>query len=321
MEQQIGNNLIEEPKKSGRGQYERSDKRGSYKKHKIEKKVTVSHFLNTKINFAKSAPMPFDDENSHRYPLYVKVIFNKKTAVFRSLTENTFNGNEDFKNLEYDFVLKDILERERRFIKYYFTNRYSKYLRDNSLDETFAIKNYDDNKMFFKKEYYHENELDKVIDYTLKMQLYDFAKELTIEKLEREKGKGFFNDLDEDYTNFDLLEQMVYQDYYPIAVSVQHPSNTVKALELLNFYEFRNPRFKEMKERFPSEIWHFNIFYSRFVELKSSYSFQLLGATIIDYLEGDFKSKFLKYSDEYKSEIKKIIVDIDKLTSDILLIS
>ena len=304
MEQQTGNNLIEEPKKSGRGQYERSNKRGSYKKHKTEKKVTVSHFLNTKIDFAKSDPMPFDDENSHRYPLYVKVIFNKKTTVFRSLTENTFNGDEDFKNYGDDFFLKDVIERERKFIKYYFTNRYSKYLKENLLDETFAVKNYDDNKIAFRKEYYQENELCKVIDYALKMQLYDFAKELIIEKLEQEKGEGFFDDLDEDYANIDLLEQMIYQHYYPIAASVQDPSNTVKALELLNFYEVRNPRFKEIKERFPSEIWHFSIFYNRFIELESSFSYQLLGATIIDYLEGDFKGKFLKYSDEYKSEIK-----------------
>ena len=300
-----------QPKK-GRGQYERGNKkRGSYQKHKAEKKVTVTHFLNTKINFAKQESLPWDDEETNRFPIYVKVIFNKRTHIFRSLIEDLIQDEEEFELLLKDIDYQYTFQREKKFIEYYLTQTYYRYLAHHSDNEKWAIKNYHFD--FSLNGYlYKDNEINKSIDYALKFEIYNFANQLITDELEQKEGES--NSIDEiDNDNFKIIEETLEIRYRPIVEAVQNSTSNITALELLNFYELRDARFKSIRKKFSSEIWHFNIFYCLFVE--DAYQYQVLGATIVDFIEGDFKEHFIFYCKEYKKEIELILADIETLRS------
>lgn len=312
--QSIDNN--ETSTKKGRGQYERKA-RGGYQKHKTEKKVTVKFYLNKRINF-NSKMIDRSDENYQfppSHPVYIQITFNRKITNIRSATDSVCSNDEEFNELINEELTDNILERERRFIEYYLTNYYKSYLdmhkqnlKEASVDdvELFTEKTFDldDAMLGFS---YDDYELNKEIEKRLKFELYEFAEELTLKEIQQKTGK-----MELDKSAKEEFKNILINYYHAIQYSIELPESNISALELLSFFEMRKPEFKEMRLRFSSEIWHFNIFYGL---LCSSFESQYheLGATILDYTEGDFKNVFQSFFSNVKEKVESIFADIDTL--------
>jgi hypothetical protein len=309
------NETITSPKK-GRGQYERKA-RGSYQKHKLEKKITVKHFLNKRIDFNKKmvqkGGFSFDDDTPS-YPIYVQVTFNRKTTMLRSATDEICSGDEEFIDLMEDPDYSQLFKRERTFIEYYIQNYFNRHINSFSVFK----KKFEDDYIELEAERtfdldsvisgfsYDDHMLVKSVEYGLKVELKKFAQEIVINEIKERTGR---NILDEN----DRVELFDKLDFYrPIDDSLERPDNNISALELLSFYEMRKAEFKEMRLRFSSEIWHFNIFYGMLYYSGDSL-YNELSATILDFQKGDFKSIFLNYFSEEKQKVEKIIADIEIL--------
>lgn len=77
-----------------------------YKKHKTSNKFSIKHFLNTKI-----APVIIDEKES--YPLYVRVVLNRKNNTFRSIVWGYYNDESILKNES----VKSIIKIEQHFLR------------------------------------------------------------------------------------------------------------------------------------------------------------------------------------------------------------
>ncbi|WP_394990108.1 hypothetical protein [Emticicia sp.] len=301
----------ETPTKKGRGQYERKA-RGGYKKHKLEKKVTVKFYLNKRVNFNKMIDK--SEENypfTPWYPVYVQITFNRKMTNIRSATEALCSNDEEFKEMLEEEETKNLFERERKFIEFNLTDYYNHYLAitkknlGNTAEEDIELftENSFDLKDALLGFSYADFAFNKEIDRGLKFELKNFAVELALNEIREQTGR---EELNED-------ERAEFNNYYhAIQYSIEAPDCNISALELLNFFEMRKPVFQQMRVRFPSEIWHFNIFYG-LLRSSGTTPYAELDATILDYTEGDLKAFFLSYFIHTKEKIDKIFIDIDLL--------
>ena len=322
-----------EPKKSGRGQYERKT-RGSYQKHKLSKKITVKHFLNKRIDLRKKflKEIGVDTEGMDSlYPIYVQVTFNRKTTTLRSATQETCRDEEELQEYledEEDENLGEALLRERRFIEYYLQNYYQHHLK-HSLSYLEKLKNYESFEESDRDSYVNDTfdldsamvgfnledyELNKMIELALKKEIKDFARTLLINEIKEKSGNDVFAEEEEDE-----FKNMMKSDYFSIENLIdmenliERPENNIGALELLSFYEMKKSEFSKLREIFPSYIWHFNVLYG--IMYSKSRLYEVLPPTILDFREGDFKIKFISSFKDVKEKrtAKKIIKDIEKL--------
>lgn len=303
--------------------------RKRYFKHKLEKKVTVKHFLNKKIVINKSEKQSngnlelFDEPI---FPVYIQITFNRKTTTIKSTTNQSFSEREYDKALSNKLFLK-LFERERLVVEYHFQNNYKEHLefvlerfkfqQKNSLDrfESFEddyndfleeVANEIDINRFFKEYSYSYYEIHRYVDLLLYREVIKFLKEIASKEKSDNRGKSKFEKSYSDIAQF-YFKQPMLEFMYMGGIKVS-------ALELLSFLEMKDNRFCQLKIRFPSEIWHFSLYYGFFM-LDSINSYQNLPPTILDFTGGDFKTVFLcAYKDE-KDKIQMILNDIETLIS------
>lgn len=317
--------LVEEPKKSGKGNYERQA-RGSYTKHKLEKKANVRHFINKNVDTNKgweNHDDPFRIEGS-LHPLYVQITFNRRTTTIKSAIVESLSI-DDYAEISTNTRLLHLIAREKDFIEYHFQKTYKAYL--DSLREHYTTMKYPstlaekdeintqatesaENTFEFdnliKGFSYYNFEIHKLIDIALKCEIIEFAEKLRSKIVkENRKQETIQNELlnlfNKSYTNT-LYQSLHYDDnnYSP------------NALQLLSCLEMRNPEFKELRLMYPSEIWNFEVFYG-FLRNNYNIHYCYLGATMVDYLKGDFKDIFLSEFDNDEQKAKLIFKDIEKL--------
>lgn len=303
-----------------------------YLKHKLDKKVTVKHFLNKKIIVNKNDKdfernmLRFDDMPIHGpiYPVYVQITFNRKTTTIKSSTHKNFS-EESFENY-INKNTRNLFEREQNFIEFYFQNRYKSYLdilaeqfkssREqntlnlfHSLEDDCSIfidnveENFDINR--FMKEYsYNAHELHKYIDSVLYEEIIEFRNKIWFDDNRKNRNK-FRSEFQYSEIELENINELPLDIAYWGGIKVS-------ALELLSFLEMRDSRYNELRKRYPSEIWHFTIYY-RFLKNNDNNPYLKLPATILDYMNGNFKAFFLSAFKHDREKAQMILDDIDYL--------
>lgn len=298
-----------------------------YLKHKFEKKVTVKHYLNKKITVNKTDKKSIENGlffDEPVFPVYVQITFNRKTTTIKSSTNKYFTENEYERSLK-NFNIQDLFDRERNFIEFHFQNRYKSYLdfiskqfkhsREHSLNlfhsfedeyNNFIEKVQDDFDInrFIKEYSYSSHEIHRYIDSELYEEIIEFKKEIDLQDLKRNKGKS--------KTEFQYSEITLENINQLPLESINWGGVRVSALELLSFLEMRDSRFSELRKRHPSEIWHFTIYY-RLLKNNDNNPYEKLPATILDYLDGDFRTFFLSTFKNDKRKAQLILEDIESL--------
>ena len=302
MEQRTENNVMEvEPKKSGRGQYERKE-RGSYQKHKLDRKITVKHYLNTRINFQK------DLTEDPQHPVYVQITFNGKTTLIRSATKELFEDEDLFDEMYENDTFNLNFKREEEFIKYYFLKYYKNFVEIQyefcTPQELIELRNSVNIAPIFKRYSYESNVLNKIVDYALKTELNKLADEF------EEGGMVKSVQLQLEAEDINVHKSSLYDEFgYPVQYTIFENSK-ISALELLIFLEKVKPEFSQIREKYSSEIWNFNMYYGLFT--KQSLKFNILGATFLDVESGLFEQEFRKSYNDHK-DVQNILVDLSKL--------
>lgn len=304
MEQRTENNLVEveEPKKSGRGQYERKE-RGIYQKHKLDRKITVKHYLNTKINLQK------DSTQEPEYPVYVQITFNGKTTLIRSATKDVFGDEDDFEDFCHDDSNNRDFKREEEYIKYYFLEFYKNnvevHFKASTPQQIIEIRNLVNISPVFKRYNYESGVINKIVDFALKDELFRIADEL--EEEERLQGEQ----LQLEAEDIDTHKSSLYDEFsYPVEYTICE-NNNISAMELLVFLERIKPEFSQIRKLYPSEIWNFNLYYGLLAH--KSNVFNKLGATVVDVESGLFEKEFRKLYNN-NEDVQKILVDLSKLS-------
>lgn len=301
--------------------------RKRYFKHKLEKKVTVKHFLNKKIVINKnekqsSGNLELFDEPI--FPVYIQITFNRKTTTIKSATNQRFSEREYDKALKSKLFLK-LFERERLVIEFHFQSSYKEHLEllskqfklqqkyslfkfesfeDEYNDFLEQVANEFDINRFFKEYSYSYYEIHQYVDMLLYEEVIKFLKEIALKEKSNNRGKHKF---EKSYSNIALFyfEQPMLDIRYMGGIKVS-------ALELLSFLEMKDNRFYQLKMRFPSEIWHFTLYYG-FLMNDSTNSYKSLPATILDFTGGNFKTEFLSAFKNEKEKIQLILNDIETL--------
>ena len=300
----IANNPVAEvlePKKSGRGQYERQ-KRGSYKNVE-DKKITVQHYVNTKINLLKTNRLNqfgskiknLNEKTDFINPLYVKVSFNGQMNFFRSKTEIVISTNYSFENAMKDENLSRALEREIHLI--------GTFIKENSIQE-------DDVRQSISSYSFDGFGLEALINNALIFEIQEFAKKI----LPNDDPNGGILSLG-SCTDNKIVDS--YFDIINYAIDVNEVS-APSPLEILTFLEMRDKRFSDLKAEFSPYIWQFRCYciappvhsYPHNLD-KEGYSY--LFPTSLDYKEGKFKKYFIEFNPYHEEEAKLILSDIDKL--------
>lgn len=290
----------ETPIKKGRGQYERKAKRGSYQKHKTEKKIIVKHYLNTRLK-----------GKNEEFPLYVQITFNGKTHNLKSqipmdFTESYFNEiiNDPmiFQHIEYNFLFA----REKGLIEYVFQNDYQNHITlfGSIPPNAELIKSYDVNNCFSLYNY-NDYLIEKQVNHALKVEILRFV------------IKKYINKISNVELNTEKISQYVNENYSEIINSIKISNSSISAIQLLNFYEKKNQEFSELRKNFSSEIWWFDVYMQQFrYNATNSVFYTALETTLLDYIKGSFKEKFLACNSN-SSESKMILDDIHKfITND-----
>ena len=270
----------------------------TYQKHKTEKKITVSHYLNTDIReshvFGESI-----------YPFYVQVTYNRKTTKFRSHIPSTsfspldatvhFSELKDIDAEKYlmkhDFFVDNAIKKDEELIKWLIYQRIEVYQEDfqiHRLPEIYHGKRY---------------KLDFFISWCLNQEIQQTLIDIWSSRLE----------LSLKMNNKDLIK-------FPI---------TFKSSPLVNL-EFRlktEPELIILKEKYPSQIWFFDIYTERiketeitnrtnFIYEKGNELFYVepftLTPTIYDYTQQQF-SEYFKGIFLNTQVVNDIVNDINKL--------
>ena len=303
---------VGEPKKSGKGSYERKS-RGSYKKHKLDKKITVKHFLNERVNLNKISKKESEFmDSTPLHPIYVQIIFMGKNTTIRSAVDEICSSQDCFEELMLDDYYGGLFDREKCFIEYYVKNYYDNYLKsekdslDKDLDDD-EIEYYTSKVIELKDIMvgfdYYDHEINVKVDRALKAELLSFAKEITLSSL-KPCLKGLSKSDKQEAIDLRMLNFKFIND------ALEFPEKKISALELLCYYEQMIPTFKEMRDRFSPQIWSFNIYYSDLVD-NGDNQYKELGATVIDFLHGDFKQQMCEYFTDDSKIAQNIIKDIE----------
>ena len=308
MENRKENNLVEvEPKKSGRGQYERKA-RGSYKSIS-EKKITVQHFLNTKINFGKSKKSrrgkaifnPYESYSEPQHPLYLKIAFNGKMNFLRSATTFYCAANKLEEMMNENANLKIALQREIRFVEDYIDkkskmrNEYFPYLQEDDIIKRFN---------------YSDCLIEEMVNFALLLEIQQIAKDVfpNVNPNNEIENLWIYEGRDVEITQYwGLLYELIDSS------SSDYP---MSALELLNFLNKKDNKFNILKEMYPSDIWSFKC-YNHISELSpfddTFDGYNWLPPTLLDYSERNYKEFFLKHNKFRTDDAEKIVIDMEKL--------
>lgn len=297
-----------------------------YKKHKLEKKVTVKHFLNKKIVINKYEQSFSDNlllfgESIH--PVYVQITFNRKTTTIKSSTNESFTETT-FEKALVNTPFSSLCKRERDLIEFHFKSSYKKYLDylssqfnpeirfSGDLFETSEEKYYKflekaaedfDINSFIRGYSYSDHEIHNCIDSILYQEVIRLIKELDIR--DRKMGMSKYK--------FDI-------GYSDIVAGNSNPSKSnhsymggkkVSALELLSFLEKRDSRYSELRKLFPSDIWYFTLYYGFLLNDDNPY--KKLPATILDFMVGEFKEVFLSTFKNGQEKAQMILTDMETL--------
>lgn len=319
---QVSDNVASITPRKGRGQYERKA-RGSYQKHKLEKKVSVKHYLNKKNSYQFHPVWDSDktNEDRNRYELYVQITFNRKTTFVRSATKLLLS-NEDFINMSSNISLNETINREKNYIQFHFKSVYTNYSSDlkytyysqtrhhlglekptaeelEKIDEELEqeSENTFDLKDIATHYSYDDFEIHKSVNYALKKVIFDF-----LEELSDKENKSIFERYDSIVPSliFDFQEGYVRSNY------------DVKAIELLNYLIPNVPSIINLKEKYSSEIWNFSVYYC-LLKTDNNYPYNILGATLYDFIKGDFEKVFLSKFENNDDVSSKIIYDMKNL--------
>jgi hypothetical protein len=270
----------------------------TYQKHKTDKKITVTHYLNTDIRES-------DVFGESIYPFYVQVTYNRKTTKFRSHIPSTsfspLEGIAHFPELadinaekylmKHDIFVDNAIKKDEELIKWLINQKVNVYGQD------FQIHNLPN--LYHSKRY----KLDFFINWCLNQEIKQTLIDVWISRLE----------LSSEIDNKDLIN-------FPI---------TFKSSPLVNL-EFKlktEPELIILREKYPSQIWFFDIYTEsiketeitsreNFIYEKGNEIFYVepftLTPTIYDYKQQQF-SEFFKGVFLNTQVVNDIINDIDKL--------
>jgi len=108
----------------------------------MKKKVTINYFLNDELN-----PVVYYDRDSNKlelYPLYIRIIYNRKTTRFRFYPNVHIEKNSDihvfFRERNIAFLLEDKKRLIEKLIRY----------ESELLNEKFTLKGLGDRLKFYE---------------------------------------------------------------------------------------------------------------------------------------------------------------------------
>lgn len=170
--------------------------------------------------------------------------------------------------------IEKILERESLFLIDFISRAYNE-VKDNKEQDEFNV-----NELFYDFQYFYY-ELDKVIDRLLAEEIKDYLK------------------LEPDSLDFQVLAQTVAGDY------------SISPLELLRYFETQKLLKPGIKQKFSEVFWTWKILYKQFKLRDAEYG--LLGASVLDYAQGDFKKRFVDTLQLDPQRVAVFYQDIDYL--------
>ncbi|MEA5460299.1 hypothetical protein VB796_14685 [Arcicella sp. LKC2W] len=280
------------------------------------KKVSVKHYLNFKIK--QNLVHVYDGEydaigytNASTFPLYVQITFNRKTTTVRSATR-LFLSEEEFIEKQHDVDFVEITNREIKFITFHIERLYQYSLqsfgqeyhlrkeelqRDKRVFDSLIFK-YFEEKNVINGFVYSDNHIDKYIDSLLYDEILSFIKK--IEKSDAETSA---------VSRVELLHSEYINSFIDILNSTQM---RLEPLKLLTFLERRNQKYSVIRSHYSSEIWNFSIYYEILAK-DTMCKYSRLGATILDFIDGDFREVFLQKFRFERKTASSILYDIEKL--------
>ncbi len=276
-------------------------KRGGYKKHKLDKKIVVKHFLNKKLK---------GSGGNSKFPLYIQIIFNGKSNYIKSaITENEYSVDDFNFLVEQSKVEKrNLFSREKRLIEKVFQEDYNDHITFRGLlpeGNYKLIKTYDSSYIFGNYNF-HDYKLGRQIQVALKVEMFRFA------------IKIFENNNDDYKSDTTKISEFMSNNFNHIMQSLRDDEWGISALQLLCFYEKEYLEFSKFRELYPSDIWYFDLYLADFenqLYAQEGYRHLFMGLEIslIDVNDEWFKELFLKYGKKKLFERQAIIADIEKL--------
>ena len=314
----------EEPKKTGKGSYERKA-RGIYNKHKLEKKISVKHIFEFENRIAKNKGQQEKLLNGPQI-ISVQYIFDKKTVKIKSEITNIFTSWDEYFNKSNDELWIDILNRECLFIrnalKFLYEQRVSQseklYIAShiNHTDLNEKNKFINSSVKHFKglllsgnyKNFLSRNKISQAIDRQLVHEIVKYSLKINIETLkvnENPISKIPFQEFG------DRLREH-FPELYSAYICASTCTDEINPLVLIMFLEKKYPVFGTFRTLYSSEIWYFSTIYFPLIK-RNIKSYHFYPVTMIDYINGDFKDNFINTFLNDRNKVEMIIKDIDKL--------
>jgi hypothetical protein len=243
--------------------------------NKTKKKITIQHYLNIYLRNVEP-----DSDQEDKYPLYVRVIFNRQSIKVKSAINVAYSKTE-FKNL--DLEMKNLIERESLTLTHFVSTNYLETMNyiaesleyaDQSLYSFSVIK-------LFENYSYQNLTIPYLLNKSLIKEIGEFAE---------------LNSLD-SYLNLVLVD-----------------TDNLNAFQYFQFLVTRESKWKKFSKSYKNGIWFFAFHYMMFLNENEKYS--RLGASIVDLLHLDFRNSFNDFLQinklDYTVDDLKIISGKDK---------
>ena len=152
---------------------------------------------------------------------------------------------------------------------------------------------------------YYNYEINIIVNSLLRLEVIEYAKKILDKEIEK---KDIRSKQEEE------VFQIIYEEVFALWHDFYHSNieYNFNVVDLLNYLEFRSPIFKDIKNIYTSGIWSFGAYYG-FLRHDVDYPYNKLGATILDFIEGDFENVFLSKFNSSKEVALKIMQDLKSL--------
>lgn len=257
-----------------------------YQKHKTEKKISVKHYLHTKVKGDKR------EDNIVYYPVYVRVTFNGETGNLRSVTGILMSIEEFEEKHQSELGLL----REIKLLEYVIKNDYNIYKKYQIL-------------------------FDFKLNYLLqRFSFYDYSVSSKITKGLRAIISGYDLSLDLARVEVDIynnqLKRVNSDDFSDFKLEI--PGAEIDAYPYIDPYlyilakEDDGANYDEVKKLHSNYIWLFSVHFER---LCTNFDEELdsLPLTIADYESGLFEKYFRIYLKSEPEKCENLLAEIKKL--------
>jgi hypothetical protein len=209
--------------------------------NKTKKKISIKHYLNIYLQSVSS-----DSEKEPKYPLYVRVIFNRQSIKVKSAINGAFSKTE-FLSLKEDTL--ELLQREALTLTYFINSNFFDtmgHISKSSLPEKAFNYEFSINKLF-ENYSYEKLTIPYLLNKALIREIVNFA---SLNSLNSHIGFLFRN-----------TESLNAFQFYQYLLSV-------------------DSKWKKFEESY-NGIWFFTFHYKIFLNTNSKYA--SLGASLVDF--------------------------------------